>query len=91
MPVTIRIPTPLRKLTLDQPTVEVASGTVSTAFAELEAKFPGIQERLLDAHGQVRGFVLVYVNDEDIRFLQNKETPIKDGDEVTIQPAIAGG
>lgn len=91
MPVIIRIPTPLRKLTLDQPTVEVAPGTVSTAFAELEAKFPGIQERLLDAQGQVRGFVLVYVNDEDIRFLQNKETPIKDGDEVTIQPAIAGG
>ncbi len=91
MPVTIRIPTPLRKLTLDQPTVEVQPGTISSAFVQLEARFPGIQERLLDANGQVRGFVLVYVNDEDIRFLQNKETPIKEGDEVTIQPAIAGG
>ncbi len=91
MSVTIQIPTPLRKLTSDQASVEVEPGTVSSAFTQLESRFPGIQERLLDAHGQVRGFVLVYVNDEDIRFLQNKETPLKSGDVVNIQPAIAGG
>lgn len=91
MSVTIQIPTPLRKLTSDQASVEVEPGTVSSAFAQLESRFPGIQERLLDAQGQVRGFVLVYVNDEDIRFLQNKETPLKSGDVVNIQPAIAGG
>jgi molybdopterin synthase sulfur carrier subunit len=91
MSVTIQIPTPLRKLTSDQASVEVEPGTVSSAFTQLESRFPGIQERLLDAQGQVRGFVLVYVNDEDIRFLQNKETPLKSGDVVNIQPAIAGG
>ena len=91
MSVSIQIPTPLRKLTSDQASVEVEPGTVSSAFTQLESRFPGIQERLLDAHGQVRGFVLVYVNDEDIRFLQNKETPLKSGDVVNIQPAIAGG
>ena len=91
MSVTIQIPTPLRKLTFDQASVEVEPGTVSSAFTQLESRFPGIQERLLDAQGQVRGFVLVYVNDEDIRFLQNKETPLKSGDVVNIQPAIAGG
>ena len=91
MSVTIQIPTPLRKLTSDQASVEVDPGTVSSAFTQLESRFPGIQERLLDAQGQVRGFVLVYVNDEDIRFLQNKETPLKSGDVVNIQPAIAGG
>jgi sulfur-carrier protein len=91
MSVTIQIPTPLRKLTSEQASVEVEPGTVSSAFTQLEKRFPGIQERLLDAQGQVRGFVLVYVNDEDIRFLQNKETPLKSGDVVNIQPAIAGG
>jgi molybdopterin synthase sulfur carrier subunit len=57
----------------------------------LEARYPGIQERLLDDEGQVRRFVNVYVNEEDIRFLQEKDTPLKDGDEVSIIPAIAGG
>ena len=91
MAVKIRIPTPLRKLTLDQELVEVAAGTVGTAIAELQAKFPGIHERLVDESGQVRRFVNVYVNEEDIRFLQNNDTPLKDGDDVSIIPAIAGG
>lgn len=91
MPVKIRIPTPLRKLTLDQDLVEVAPGTVGTAIAELQARFPGIKERLVDDTGQVRRFVNVYVNEEDIRFLQNNDTPLKDGDDVSIIPAIAGG
>jgi molybdopterin synthase sulfur carrier subunit len=91
MSVKIRIPTPLRKLTNNEEVVEVAPGTVGAAIAELQTRFPGIQERLLDENGGVRRFVNVYVNEEDIRFLQNKETPIKSGDEISIIPAIAGG
>ncbi|MCW5558127.1 MAG: MoaD/ThiS family protein [Verrucomicrobiae bacterium] len=91
MPVTIRIPTPLRKLTQDQELVQVAPGTIGSAIAELQARFPGIQERLVDDAGQVRRFVNVYVNEEDIRFLQNNDTPLKEGDDVSIIPAIAGG
>ncbi len=91
MPVKIRIPTPLRKLTHDQDLVEVPPGTVATAIAELQLRFPGIRERLVDESGQVRRFVNVYVNEEDIRFLQNNDTPLKDGDDVSIIPAIAGG
>lgn len=91
MSVKVRIPTPLRKLTNEQELVEVAPGTVAAAIKELQEKFPGIQERLVDDVGQVRRFVNVYVNEEDIRFLQNNDTVLKDGDEVSIIPAIAGG
>lgn len=91
MAVKVRIPTPLRKLTHEQELVEVAPGTIGSALAELQRSFPGIQERLVDESGQVRRFVNVYVNEEDIRFLQNNDTPIKDGDEISIIPAIAGG
>ena len=91
MSVKVRIPTPLRKLTHEQELVEVAPGTVAAAIKELQEKFPGIQERLVDDAGQVRRFVNVYVNEEDIRFLQNNDTVLKDGDEVSIIPAIAGG
>ena len=91
MSVKVRIPTPLRKLTNDQELVEVGGGTVGSAIRELQEKFPGIQERLVDEAGNVRRFVNVYVNEEDIRFLQNSETPLKAGDEVSIIPAIAGG
>jgi sulfur-carrier protein len=91
MPAKVRIPTPLRKLTNEQELVEVAAGTIATAVAELQAQFPGIKERLLDEKGEVRRFVNVYVNEEDIRFLENQATPVKDGDEISIIPAIAGG
>ena len=91
MPVNIRIPTPLRKLTNNEDLVEVTPGTVGSAIKELQTRFPGIQERLVDETGAVRRFVNVYVNEEDIRFLKNQETPLKDGDEVSIIPAIAGG
>lgn len=91
MPAKVRIPTPLRKLTHNEELVEVNPGTVGAAFADLQSRFPGIQERLLDESGGVRRFVNVYVNEEDIRFLQNLDTPIKDGDEISIIPAIAGG
>ena len=91
MSVKVRIPTPLRKLTNEAELVEVRAGNVGTVIAELQAKYPGIQERLVDDAGEVRRFVNVYVNEEDIRFLQNNATPVKDGDEVSIIPAIAGG
>ena len=91
MPVNVRIPTPLRKLSNELDVVEVATGTIASAILELQAKFPGIKDRLIDETGQVRRFVNVYVNEEDIRFLKNQDTPLKDGDEVSIIPAIAGG
>jgi molybdopterin synthase sulfur carrier subunit len=87
----VRIPTPLRKLTNNEEIVEIKAGTIGDAIVELQTRFPGIKERLVDDRGEVRRFVNVYVNEEDIRFLQNQQTPIKDGDEVSIIPAIAGG
>ncbi len=87
----VRIPTPLRKLTNNEELVEVNGATVGEIITELQNRYPGIQERLLDEQGQVRRFVNVYVNEEDIRFLQNQDTPLKEGDEVSIIPAIAGG
>jgi molybdopterin synthase sulfur carrier subunit len=91
MSIKVRIPTPLRKLTNNEELVEVNAGTVGALIHELQTRYPGIQERLVDEQGEVRRFVNVYVNEEDIRFLQNKLTPLKNGDEVSIIPAIAGG
>ena len=91
MPKKVRIPTPLRKLTNNEELVEVSASTIGTAIAELQSRFPGIAERLVDEKGEVRRFVNIYVNEEDIRFLKNRETPLKDGDEISIIPAIAGG
>jgi len=87
----VRIPTPLRKLTNNEELVEVNATTIGDAFSELQTRYPGIKERLLDDAGAVRRFVNVYVNEEDIRFLQNQQTKPKDGDEISIIPAIAGG
>ena len=87
----VRIPTPLRKLTNNEEVVEVMSATIGEAITELQDRYPGIKERLVDDKGEVRRFVNVYVNEEDIRFLQNQATPLKDGDEISIIPAIAGG
>ena len=87
----VRIPTPLRKLTNDEEIVEINAATIGDAIHELQTRYPGIKERLLDDSGAVRRFVNVYVNEEDIRFLQNQQTALKDGDEISIIPAIAGG
>ena len=87
----VRIPTPLRKLTNNEELVEINAANIGAAIDELQARFPGIAERLVDDKGEVRRFVNVYVNEEDIRFLQNRATPLKDGDEISIIPAIAGG
>jgi molybdopterin synthase sulfur carrier subunit len=91
MPKKVRIPTPLRKLTNNEELVEVSAATIGEAIAELQKRFPGIKERLVDETGGIRRFVNVYVNEEDVRFLQNQETVLKEGDEVSIIPAIAGG
>jgi molybdopterin synthase sulfur carrier subunit len=87
----VRIPTPLRKLTNDEELVEVNADNVGAAILELQSRYPGIKERLVDETGAIRRFVNVYVNEEDIRFLQNQETPLKSTDEISIIPAIAGG
>ena len=87
----VRIPTPLRKLTNNEEVVEVSASTIGDAISELQTRYPGIKERLVDESGAVRRFVNVYVNEEDIRFLQNQETPLKNTDEISIIPAIAGG
>ncbi len=91
MSVTVRIPAPLRRLTNGADKVEVEGATLGACIRELDAQFPGIQERLLDESGEVRYFVNVYLNGEDIRFLQGLETSTKASDEVSIVPAVAGG
>ena len=87
----VRIPTPLRKLTGGAEEVQASGKSVGELIGELEKKYPGIKERICDESGSVRRFVNIFVKDEDIRFLQNLDTPVKDGDEVSIVPAIAGG
>ena len=91
MAITVNIPTPLRKLTNNQSEVELYAGTVGELVDGLEAAYAGIAEKLLDDGGEIRRYVNVFVNDEDIRFLDGKATPLKDGDNVSIVPAIAGG
>ncbi len=88
---TIRIPTPLRKYTSGQDEVRVEGPTVRALIDGLETAHPGIRERICDESGAVRRFVNVFVGDEDIRFLDNLDTAVKDADEVSIIPAIAGG
>ena len=87
---TIRIPTPLRKLTQGKEEVTATGSTIGALIASLETQYPGIKERICDDSGQVRRFVNIFANDEDIRFLKNLETAVKDSDEISIVPAIAG-
>ncbi len=91
MAVTVRIPTPLRTLTAEQDTVQADGGTVGAVIDDLQTKHPGLKARICDESGAVRRFVNFYVNDEDIRFKDGTETPVSDGDELSIIPAIAGG
>ncbi|MEC4675782.1 MAG: MoaD/ThiS family protein [Nitrospirota bacterium] len=90
MAVKVRIPTPLQRLTQGQEEVEGATGTIISLVDDLDKRFPGIAERISE-NGKIRRFVNIYLNDEDIRFLNVEETMVKDGDEVSIVPAIAGG
>lgn len=91
MGIKVRIPTPLQKMTGDRPEVEVAGSNVGDVIENLEKSYPGIKGRICDESGKVRRFVNIYVNDEDIRFLNAEKTKLKDGDSVSIIPAIAGG
>jgi len=91
MSVTVRIPTPLQTLTQGAPKVSASGSTVRDVLANLDERYPGVRGRLYDDSGSLRKFVNVYVNDEDIRFLDGEDTALKEQDEVSIIPAIAGG
>ena len=91
MALTVRVPTPLRSLTKGAAEVQADGDTVADVVDSLERQFPGIRERLLDESGELRRFVNIYVNEDDIRFLDGKKTSLKAGDQVSIVPAIAGG
>ncbi len=90
MSVKIRIPTPLQKITEGKEDVEGEPGTIISLVNNLDKRYPGIGERISEG-GKIRRFVNIYLNNEDIRFLKNEETEVRDGDEVSIIPAIAGG
>jgi MoaD family protein len=90
MAIRIQIPTPLRQHTEGKATVEASGATVQSVLDDLGRQYPAITQRLFD-NGQVRRFVNVYLNDEDIRYLDNLNTAVKDGDELAIIPAVAGG
>lgn len=91
MGITVRIPTPLQGLTQNQGEVEVSGSTIKELVDDLERKYPGIKERICDEEGAIRRFVNIYLNDEDIRFLDGDSTVVNEGDDVSIIPAIAGG
>ena len=87
----VRVPTPLRPMTGGKSEIEMEGNTIAQLIENLGAAHPGLKERLYDEKGEVRRFINIYVNEEDIRFLTGKDTPLNDGDEVSIIPAIAGG
>lgn len=87
----VLIPTPLRKLTNDLAEVSAAGASVGDIIENLDKAFPGVKERIFDEAGEVRRFILIHVNGEDIRFLDGLKTPVADRDEVSITPALAGG
>ena len=91
MAVTIRIPTPLRKFTEGKSEVDVEGGTIREVFDDVENRHGGLQEKIFDDAGETRRFINVFVNGEDVRHSQGLDTPVKDGDEVSVVPAIAGG
>ncbi len=91
MAVLVRIPTPLRGMTRGAAEVQADADTVGGLIEDLERQYPGLKERLLEDGGQLRRFINIYVNQEDIRFLEGAKTTLKQGDEVSIVPAIAGG
>jgi sulfur-carrier protein len=90
MTVKVQIPTPMRQHTDGQAVVEVGGATVKAVLDDLGQKYPGLVSRIFD-NGQLRRFVNLYLNEEDVRYLDNLATPVKDGDELAIIPAVAGG
>jgi len=91
MAISVRIPSPLRRLTDGVSEVQVEGATLREAVASLEQQYPGMNGRICEANGELRRFVNVYINGEDVRFLSGLKTPLKQGDEVSIVPAVAGG
>ena len=91
MSVVVRIPTPLRRMTGGKDKVDVESGNLSAMVDELEGSYPGMKDRLIDEEGELRYFVNIYLNGEDVRFLDGLDTAMSSGDEVSIVPAVAGG
>ncbi|MEB3176785.1 MAG: MoaD/ThiS family protein [Synechococcus sp.] len=91
MSVQVLIPTPLQKFTSDQASVSLEASSVDELIKALDGAFPGLGNRLCDEQGKLRRFLNIYVNSEDIRFLDNQATALADGDEVSIVPAVAGG
>ena len=91
MPVTVRIPQPLRNLTGNLSTVSADGSNLESLVTNLEGAYPGMRERVMDESGQLRRFVNIYVNGDDVRFSDGLRTALKDGDEVSIVPAVAGG
>ena len=91
MSVVVRIPTPLRRMTNGQDKVQVESVNLAAMVDDLEGSYPGMKDRLLDENGELRYFVNIYLNGEDVRFLDGLETSMSSGDEVSIVPAVAGG
>ena len=91
MAITVRIPTPLRRVTDGQDKVDTNGATLREIIDSMESQFPGIKERLCDENGELRNFVNVYVNGEDVRFLEGIDSATGDGDEISIVPAVAGG
>ena len=87
----IKIPTPLRSLTNDEDTVAVNAPNLKELIAQMENSYPGIAERLLDENNQLRRFVNIFINGEDVRFLDGLDSPVRDADEVSSGPAVAGG
>ncbi len=87
----VLIPTPLRKLTNELDTVDAAGATIGELIDNLDTAFPGLKNRICDENGTIRRFVNIFVNGEDVRFLEENATPVKDSDEISIVPAIAGG
>ena len=91
MPVNVRVPGSLRRLTAGNSQVEVEGGTVAAALTDLEVRFPGFRDRLYDDGSKLRQFINIYVNDADIRFGGGLDTPVAEGDDISIVPAVAGG
>ena len=91
MAIKVRIPTPLMKLTDNQSEVSAEGGSISEVINNLENQFNGIKDRICEENGAPRRFINIYINEEDIRFLEGEKTIVKDGDEISIIPAIAGG
>ena len=91
MSVTVKIPTPLRKLTNNETSVDAVGKTIEQIVESLDSTYPGMRERLIDDNGSLRHFVNIYLNEEDIRYIDGLDSAVNDNDELSIVPAVAGG